>query len=117
MALGGIRVRSEPILPQAVAGGAMFKVYDAADKGPEPCFIRIQNNGTEPILFSEDMVDANGAAVCSAVMFTGIIPGASAVGAGDGGVIEYSKLRPNKVYLFATNNYNLVGVKRYAFEN
>lgn len=94
---------------------AVTKVHDINDKElRQPILIRIENVGTEPIFYSEDIVDADGNGVCSADAFTGIISPASAALAGDGGFREWQKHRPKQIYIFGTNAYSASISKRYA---
>jgi hypothetical protein len=107
----GIDVSSSTQLPVTYAGDTTTKVYDSTDKGPRPILIRIQNLGTEPIRWSEGM------GTCTALNFSGIIPGSTVEDDGSGGGIEFQRHRPTNIYIHADDDYRCVIVKRYAYEN
>lgn len=113
----GTPVDSETDHKKAFAAEEVYCVTDYAKQTREPVYIRIQNVGTEPIYYAEDISDGNGNGTCSAELFTGIIPAASTTTAGDGGTLEWQKHRPKKIYIFGTLAYRAAIVRRYAEDN
>lgn len=107
----GIDVATDSQGPLDIDADTKFKVFDEDDGGPKPVFIHVQNLGTEPIRYSEGISD------CDASTFSGIIAAGSGTDLGDGGGIEYSRMRPTKLYLHADNAYRVCIIKRYADDN
>ena len=84
--------------------------------GRRPILIRIQNlHATEPLRYSEDLRDANGVPLCSAVAFTGVLSASgSATDDGNGASADWERSRPTCIAIHATNAYRCVVVLRYA---
>lgn len=107
----GIRTTTENDLDKDKAAGEEVQVYDLDKETRVPVFVRIQNLGTEPIRYSEDL------GKCSANQFTGILGPGSASDDGFGTTIEYRAHIPRSVYIHATNAYRVSITKRYAPQN
>lgn len=85
-------------------------VYDLTKEQRKACIIRIQNVGTQPVFWSENLGQ------CTAAQYNGVLAKDSVGGAapeGDGGGIEFRAHIPKNIYVFATAAAAVRVTKRY----